>query len=397
MIISNNHLNIIYVGLNGFPYGYAAVRRQTLISRGLVEQGAKVTILCRKGVHSTDLKIPPEGKVENIAYIYTSGSNLRPSFFLERNLSKIKGFLREFWIILKKARAGEIDIALISTMRYEVLLYYTLLGKMLRFKTVLSFDELNSSIPTRNQLGKVINDRLFEKHGLSMLDCILPISHYLLNLVEKKLPSTSRFHVPIVAEFDLNQIKVDHQDAKVLLYCGSATYLEVIKFVTDAFQIMKTDVELHLVINGNPVEMKAYHHFLGKLKAEGKKCPISYSNLDFQTLTNKYREASILLIPLRDTIQDKARFPHKIGEYMASGTPMVTTNYGEVRYYLKDNETAFIAGSYQEDLFARRIDQALADPKLMSKVGKQGQAFASKNFNYRIHGHRLINHFNTLI
>ena len=50
-----------------------------------------------------------------------------------------------------------------------------------------------------------------------------------------------------------------------------------------------------------------------------------------------------LLIPLFDDVRSTARFPTKIGEYLASGRPIVTTAVGEMPRYFEDGVTAFIS------------------------------------------------------
>ena len=77
---------------------------------------------------------------------------------------------------------------------------------------------------------------------------------------------------------------------------------------------------------------------------------------------NYYKNAKALLIPLRPITQDEARFPHKIGEYLASGNPAISTNYGEIKHYFKDQETMLIADSYQINDFAGKMQYILDFP-----------------------------------
>ena len=78
-----------------------------------------------------------------------------------------------------------------------------------------------------------------------------------------------------------------------------------------------------------------------------------FSNLTNRALNDLYKNAIALLIPLRPTLQDEARFPHKIGEYLASGNPVISTNYGEVKHYFQDGHDMLIASRYDKELVRR--------------------------------------------
>ena len=99
--------------------------------------------------------------------------------------------------------------------------------------------------------------------------------------------------------------------------------------------------------------------------------------------------AAGLLIPIRPTIQDAARFPHKLGEYLASGTPLVTTAHGEIPNYLEDGKHAYIAKSYDPAMYARKIEALLADPDLAKQIGCAGRQLAKEAFDYVSHGYKI--------
>ena len=83
------------------------------------------------------------------------------------------------------------------------------------------------------------------------------------------------------------------------------------------------------------------------------------SNIAYQDLLSLYKRADVLLIPLRDTIQDNARFPHKIGEYTASKRPILSTNSGELKYYFKDGVSALLTEEYSENAYVEKLTAAL--------------------------------------
>ena len=111
-----------------------------------------------------------------------------------------------------------------------------------------------------------------------------------------------------------------------------------------------------------------------------------FSNLKYSHLIHKYVHAKALLIPLTDSITDKARFPQKISEYLASGNPIITTNYGEVPFYFQDQKNALVANNYNVEEFASKFDFVVDNPEASVEIGKNGKATGLKFFDHNSYG-----------
>ena len=147
---------------------------------------------------------------------------------------------------------------------------------------------------------------------------------------------------------------------------------------------------MYLIINGdenNIIEIRKY--ISNNLQKDNIKL---FSKLTEKQLNIYYKNAIALLIPLRPTLQDRARFPHKIGEYLASGNPVISTNYGEVKYYFKDMENMLIADSYDINLFAAKMEFVINNPIEGQRIGMNGKNTASLIFDYRSQA-TVINNF----
>ena len=96
--------------------------------------------------------------------------------------------------------------------------------------------------------------------------------------------------------------------------------------------------------------------------------------------------ATGLLIPMRPTVQDAARFPHKVGEYVASGNPLITTGFGEIPYYLQDGASAFIADAYEVEDYSQKMDAVFQDLEMAKEIGRNGRELGLRAFDYRVHG-----------
>ena len=93
-----------------------------------------------------------------------------------------------------------------------------------------------------------------------------------------------------------------------------------------------------------------------------------------------------MLLPLYSTVQDEARFPHKLGEYLASGNPVITCHVGELKNYLKHKESAFICSPNNVLEFAENMEYVANNPENAILVGEKGKLICKENFDYLVLG-----------
>ncbi|HYM94380.1 MAG TPA: glycosyltransferase [Chitinophagaceae bacterium] len=386
---------IVFLGYSSFPYGLAEVQKIILISKSLLLTGNHVTVICRNGTHK--MADRPEMKVsgvyENIEYIYTSGSCFRDEHFFKRRLFELKGKINEALFLRKKRKNKELDFAILSTRSFYAVLYYCILAKLLGFKTILNYVEYYSGIKKNwSQIGRRLNDWLFDRYAPLLTDAVFPISEFIINHIKGVSPAKKYLKIPGLTNFEKYNDIETLQGQPYFLFCGDAGYKEIIYFIIDSFLLLNnnTSVYLYLVIGGNEnniLEIKKYisdHNQNDKIRL--------FSKLTEKQLYSYYKNAIALLIPLRPTSQDLARFPHKTGEYLASGNPVISTNYGEVKYYFKDMENMLLANSYDKQLFAEKMQFVINNPVEARKIGLNGKNKASEIFDYRTNA-VIINNF----
>src|ERR1035441_3136780 len=169
--------SIVFLGYSTFPFGFAEVQKIILIAKSLILEGNEVTVICRNGYLNIkdhpDFK--PTGIYEKIKYIYASGSCFRNDHFFKRRLNQIKGKINEVLILKKQKRNNSLDYAILSTRSFYSVFYYKILSKIFGFKIILNYVEYYSAIKKQNlEIGKRINDYLFDKYTPSLSDSIFP-------------------------------------------------------------------------------------------------------------------------------------------------------------------------------------------------------------------------------
>ena len=328
-------MRIIHLGFSGFPKGMASVQRTLLTFKGLKEAGATPLIINKISHH----QYPENKKVrlfDRIPYINTAYYNSKPGSFLKRNLNKLSGYFGELILLYKKRKT--IDTAIIYSNYFLEYPYYFILSRILGFKIVIQYVEMFSSIPGRNSFFTKINDQLIDRYVCSFCDGLIVISDYLAKHVHSIKASKPIVKIPANSDFSAVDLISTSNSGEYLMYCGTINYEEIIEFIISLFAKLKENNQysgsLLLIISGthenNWIKL---HSFIETISC--KKDIVIKSNIPHSELLKDYKGADVLIIPLRNTLQDIARFPHKIGEYTAARRPILSTNLGEIKLYFK--------------------------------------------------------------
>jgi glycosyltransferase involved in cell wall biosynthesis len=78
---------------------------------------------------------------------------------------------------------------------------------------------------------------------------------------------------------------------------------------------------------------------------------------------------------------DSEQQPISLIEAMASGLPVVSTDVGDVRQMIAEENLPFIVPCDREDLLATAIRQLVANPELRRRIGRANRAKALQNFD----------------
>lgn len=380
---------IVHLGFSGFPKGMASVQRTFFIFKGLKEAGTNPLIINKISHH----QYKDNKKVnifDGIPYINTSYYNSKPISFFKKNINKISGYFGELRLLYRKRK--KIDTAILYSTYFLEYPYYYFLSRIFGFKIVIQYVEMFSSIPGRNSFFTRINDKLVDKYIGLFCDGIIAISDYLVKHIQATYPNKPLLKIPANSDFLQIDLIPPLRSGAYLMYCGTIYYEEVIEFIISLFVRLKENKKytgtLLLIISGehekNWEKLKVFMKTVSFEKDITIKSNVLYSELLMQ-----YKGAQILIIPMRNTIQDIARFPHKIGEYTATKRPILSTNLGELKVYFKDGVSAILADNYSLESYYNKLLTAISLNQTLDKIGLEGYKIGLDNFDYRSQGERL--------
>ena len=377
----------------------ASVQRMTLICKAFIYAGIKTTIIIRKGSWKQDQykNFKYQGNFEGIDYIYTSKNVHKPIGFVARNFQKLKGIYGEYKHVQYLKKYDGLSMAIVSNRNVVHILRYKFYAWFLGFPLVINLVEKASSMEHKESIIKKANNYLIDKWTMGFFDGALPISNDLMNFYNTVSSTNPRMKVPIICDFEKFKQARDTDVEPYFLYCGSFHYVEVRNFVVKAFNGISENenINLYMIVSGgSKKETKQLQNDVNKVfKTDRVKL---FSDIPYEQLVQLYINALALLIPLRNTVQDASRFPHKIGEYLASGNVVITTAVGEIKNYFEDEKTALIAENYDVDNFTEKMKYVLQNPEKAKKIGLKGKEMGLKEFNYKSQAPRLKSYLEKL-
>lgn len=383
--------NIVFIdSTTDYPYKFSAGNTKVeLLAKGLIECGDRITIINNPVIGSRVVETFVKEDHNGIT-CYTFQKN--KSFG-----GLINGYTKIFQILKSSKDPNNRNFIIISDPPYFFMfLIDYIFAKILGFKLCMLFHEWHiavDSIGTKQKIGAYFFDHL----AGYMCHAILPISEFLI-LKSKKFKKPL-LKIPIIAQFkQVDNVVIDReQKTSYFLYCGGAQYIEAISILISHFErliLEGENIDLVLVLYGE----KKYFNLV---EIKIKECNLQdriiiKSSLPFSELFNLYSCALALLIPLRNTVQDKARFSQKIAEYLSAKRPIITTNVGEIPVYFKDGIDAFIADTFDGDDFFYKMKFVIKNQILADQVGLNGFELGINEFDNKLISQKLHNFFKTI-
>jgi len=91
----------------------------------------------------------------------------------------------------------------------------------------------------------------------------------------------------------------------------------------------------------------------------------------------------LCLLPLSDTLANQARYPGRIGDYMAAGRPTISNYVGDIGNIIKNNDLGILTNPDYRS-FAQGIIKALRDPANLDKCGLNARNVAENKLSFDI-------------
>ena len=380
-------MNILYVSLVSSPavldkarainpsYGNHAVHKfNRLVIEGLLNNEAKVTVLSTFYISNRRFWHHKRESVNGVAYRYIPSLNIGPIRFI--GLFFYCFFYVFSWGVVKTKNKAVVCDALNASACAGSVLASRLIG----LKCAGIMTDMPGLIVSRsNKAYTTFRDQLFAKFCLSYLKSFT----HLVFLTEQMNSAVNHKHRPYIVMEGLVDIKestsesIPHRDEgkRIILYAGGLHERYGSKMLVEAFmKLAFTDVELWLYGNG------PFAQLLPEYKNKDPR--IHYFGMQANSTIVEAEKKATLLVNPRPTHEEFTQysFPSKNMEYMASGTPLLTTKLPGMpkEYY----EYVFLFDEESEQGYYDKLNNLLSlPPEQLKDKGLAGRKFVLNNKN----------------
>jgi glycosyltransferase involved in cell wall biosynthesis len=102
----------------------------------------------------------------------------------------------------------------------------------------------------------------------------------------------------------------------------------------------------------------------------------------FDQLRYYLSSADVLVLPMEDCLHDRARFPIRFGDYLASGQPIVSNAVGEIKLLLDEHRAGLTTPPEDIGKFTEGILSLLDDRTAAREYGARARQLAEEKLNW---------------
>ena len=377
-------MNIKVVNTLPVPSGQASVNRLLSYSKGLVSLGNEVTVLS-----SGYLPSPAKHDTIDGVRIYNFG----------KKISKPLSLFCALCSMTKALSKGNTDVVILVSNAPLLIWPLYFICKIKGIKYLQEKSEYPFSIMKKGLINKLYS-KLYINTTYKLFDGLIvmtkPLIDYFKDLVRK---DCKLFEMPMTVDNDRFAIEKSSNNriGDYIAFCGGLTNTNGISNLIDAFTYVEPLYpKLKLVIIGGASNVKEMENYQGIVSKYGLKNVIFYGKVTREEIPDLLINAKALLLARPTNMQASAGFPTKLGEYLATGNPVVVTAVSDIPLYL-NSSNSFIVKPDDNKAFADRIIEILSDEINAARIGKEGQKLALTVFNARVQSKRLDNYLKEIV
>lgn len=388
-------INVVFLAKLAYPRGMAGTKRVQLFIDYLKSRDIGVALLLLNHGKSTNHS-EETGCYKDTCY-RRIGSNLKPDLTLIWRLPSYvwSGFTcLQKWKIKNQKNIlycyGGPNIENIS---------FVLLARMLGYKTVFDIvEDYSVAGPlSGRRITKLITGSLifFEKFIRYLADGLVVISRHLHVKYEDavKRKDTVRL-IPVSAHAREPRTREAFNRPARIVYSGSFAAKDGVDNLVAAFNSLRTEergIELILTGKGTEEDIATVKGMIAGSKA------IRY--LGYLEDEDYYRfilEADILCMTRIDSNFANAGFPFKLGEYLATGNPVIASECSDVSYYLENMKDAVLTKPGDIQALKAAMQFLLKEQKTALNIGRAGREKCRRYFDPGKNGALLFDLFKSI-
>ena len=388
---------MLCVGSFGYPHGMAGTKRVQHIIDGIKNHpDISVRVIILRQLSKDNVL---SGVHRGVAYETVMGDLLRVRFMASFPVFNIKAML----IFKRYFKTDAMNIIYHygppSTINYLVLKFAKNIGYKIIFDIVEDYDFI--PVISKNLYRKIkVNGIQRQINKITELASgIVVISNHLFQKYEAVVNGKIPLHYrPVSVDISFYpHSDFEFKETVVLFYSGSFGEKDGVLNLISAFDVLAGEnPAFRLVLTGKG-SRKLLMPVMARIAESPYKSRIEYKGyLDDKDYYATLNSIDIPCMTRIDTQYAHAGFPFKLGEYLASGKPVIASRISDVESLLQDRFDAILVEPGDIADIVSAVEYLLSHPKQAKKIGEGGRDAAKKYFDYKVQGQKLIE-FMTLV
>lgn len=396
-------MKVIILTGEPFPNGMAAVSRIKCYARAFKEGGVEVEVVIwhrteRYGVKPKNIE--GKGSFNGIPFSYIGGTPLRGSNVLIRRFNDFRDKKNTERFLLRQLNKGDVVLFYINNFDLETC-FLRAAHKAGAF-CLRELCELPYGTGAETERAKRMRKKTLE-FLFPQFNGIISISDALMKLAKKYTSESCHLiKVPIMVDFEHFSIyeRPISSDVPYIFHAGTLyQQKDGILGMIEAFGMAKQRLgyPIKYFLSGKIDESphaNEIRELITLYHLEDSIVFVGYLNRE--QVKEYLSKASLVISNRPKSQQDYYGFSTKVGEYLASGTPLITTYWGEAVNWLKDGEDAYIIEPENTEALADAICRAFSQPEEAKRIGEAGRSICRLYFDYRSWSAPLINYIKNL-
>jgi glycosyltransferase involved in cell wall biosynthesis len=293
--------------------------------------------------------------------------------------------------LLKRKRKNHANLLLFygypSVRNFHLLLFSKLLGYKIIIDIVEDITEIKTYKNFKNKIKVKSSVYLLNKIW-NYADGIITISTLLNEKLAKifEMRHVPIFLFPVTVDFNnfssTGSTRTPSEKVKIF-YGGSFGEKDGLPFLLKALSgtwKQFKNIELNLTGLGDRSDMEKFFDLVSELNIGEI---VKYHGfLERERYYRILNSCDIFCMTRINSKYANAGFPFKLGEFLATGKPVISTKVGDVTNYLNDKEAILISPESEQEI-ENALKRILKDPRKYQIIGKNGLYVAQKYFDYK--------------
>ncbi|MCK9216987.1 MAG: glycosyltransferase family 4 protein [Firmicutes bacterium] len=403
---SKRKFNILVLANGSFPIGAASTNRLVSYCRGIVELGhlVKVVVLCPHEKENGPIdNFEISGIYKGINYQHAAKTTIWPNSKLRKSLLLFKGLFNSIAIVRHEIYSKKIDLLFFGSgsSKFRYLIPFYIISRIYNIKLIREKNEY-PAFELRKENYSVVYRYFARRYLFRFYDGMLIMTYPLIDYFRTITRKSAKLELlPMTVEPDRFNCSINNtlNQRRQIVYTGSMWgNKDGVDILIESFGLIANHIkDVDLLLIGDISNKTEYDKLRKKLDDIGLVDRVMFTGRIHRDDIPQYLcKASVLVLSRPTSFQATGGFPTKLGEYLATGIPVVITKVGDIPRYLEDRKNAFLAEPDSAEAFAQKLTEVLSQPELARKIGLEGKRLTEDVFNYKKQAERIIEFINSL-